>query len=161
VVMNTCSRGTPLSRTARPTSRSLRYMAAVSRWREPTTMASRTAAWQPPPVICQVPKPSSGMGPPGSRATAGWSASAAMLGPFAEGRPLTTTPACRPETRSCGRSGVAGMGGRGAGGEDLAGLRPGRQALDVVLEAILHSPVRGEYEERPPVLTAERAREPG
>ena len=34
------------------------------------------------------------------------------------------------------------MGGRGAGGEDLAGLRSGRQALDVVLEAVPHSPVR-------------------
>ena len=29
VVRNTCSRGTPLSRTARPTSRSLRYMLGV------------------------------------------------------------------------------------------------------------------------------------
>src|SRR5215217_8926096 len=60
-----------------------------------------------------------------------------------------------------GRSGVAGMGGRGAGGEDLAGFRSGRQTLDVVLEAVLHPPVRGEHEQRSSVVAAERAREPG
>ena len=60
-----------------------------------------------------------------------------------------------------GRSGVAGVGGRGAGGEDLAGLRSGGQAPDVVLEAVLHPPVRREHEQGSSVLAAERAREPG
>jgi hypothetical protein len=44
VVRKTSSRGTALSRRARPTSPSLLYMVAVSMWRYPASSAYRTAS---------------------------------------------------------------------------------------------------------------------
>lgn len=64
VVMKTCSRSTPLSFTALPTSASFLYSVAVSMWRYPTSSAARTDSYAVLDLSCHVPKPTIGSASP-------------------------------------------------------------------------------------------------
>ena len=97
VVTKSSSRSTPESARARPTSRSLAYIVAVSTCRKPTSSAARTASYASAPRACQVPKPSRGI----STSPVG-----AVRGTVGAG--AATSPSCRtradPARGRCARS---------------------------------------------------------
>ena len=81
VTRKTSSRGSPLSRSARPTSASLAYMVAVSTWRYPACSARPTATAALCPRIGHVPNPTMGMVTPWASVTDGTSR-ASVIRPF-------------------------------------------------------------------------------